>query len=132
MSFNSIVNELEDLREQFHNWKQTNPQKRIPTRLWDHALDLLSKHSLDDIAKSIGSSPSYIRRKQKQKSATVAPELKFVEVQPNLATLGVSQAIQVNIQDHKGIVAQISFQGSIDQIFPLITTLFKEGKPCSK
>jgi len=132
MSLYSIVSELEYLRKQFHNWKQTNPKKRIPTRLWDDALDLLNKHSLDDIAKSIGFSPAYLRHKQKKRSAAVVPKLKFVEVQPNQATLGVSQAIHVNIQNHKGIVVDLSFQGSMDQIFPLITTLFREGKPCSK
>ena len=131
MSFNSSINELEDLKDQFHTWKKYNPQRHIPKQLWNHALDLIPKYGLDDIAKSIGYPSTYIRLKQQKRATVTPPEIKFVEIQPSQPVVEIDQVIRINIQDHQGTVVELSFKGNVDQTFPLILSLFKEEK-CSK
>jgi hypothetical protein len=130
MSLNLPSNELTGLREQFLNWKQLYPHKQLPKHLWDHALALLSKYSLNDIAKSIGTSPQYLRLKQKKRLSTHPPKMHFVEIEPS-QVCDLNQ-IRMQIRDHKGLAVELSFQGSVDQIFPLISTLLKEENSCSK
>lgn len=132
MSVNHSSKDLEDLGEQFHNWQQNNPHRHIPKHFWGCALDLLTKFSVEDVAKSIGYSPSYILLKQRRRSAVVSSDTEFVELQPNQSSFDPCQIIRMNIQDHTGVMVELSFHGSVEQIFPLISSLFQEGKSCSK
>jgi hypothetical protein len=137
MSLNSSIKDLKILQEQFHQWKQQKPQCRIPKQLWNCALDLLSKYSIDDIAKSVGFSPSYVRLKQRKKIAEVPPKVRFVEIQPSAEvptnqTSFESSQIRVNIHNRQGVTIELSFQGSVDQAIPIISSLFMEGKSCSR
>ena len=83
MSLNHTSNELQELGEKFQSWHQNNPHQHIPKQLWDTALKLIEKYSLNDVAKSIGYPHSCLRQKLNRKSLAISTEACFVEVQPH-------------------------------------------------
>lgn len=131
MTSYSSIKELEDLSERFHKWKQNNPNRHVPKKFWDDTIQILDKYSLDVVANAIGYPPAYLLHKQQKRQALVITETEFVEMNSSQTISGLN-SIRVNIQNHKGINVELSFQGEVGQIFPLISTLFKEGNPCSK
>ena len=124
------VEELDNLGKRFHTWKQNNPYRRVPKAFWDDAFKLIDKHSLDDVARSIGYASSYILHKRKKWPVT-SPAIKFVEIQPSQPKFDLNP-IQVKIQNYQGVLVELSFQGCVEQIFSLVSSLVKEGNPCSK
>lgn len=131
MTIKSSIKELDNLGERFRNWKQNNPHKYIPREFWNEALVHSNKYGRSAVAKAIGCAPSLIRHKQQKKQHVAAAEVAFVEIQQGKSTFDVNQ-IQINIQNRSGMAIELSFQGGVDQIFPLISSLFKEGSPCSR
>jgi hypothetical protein len=131
MTFNSIDKELDDLAERFHNWKKSNPHRHIPKEYWNDALQCTDKYGPYAVAESIGYSSTYLIQKQRKKHSIATSSLEFVEIQPNQPTF-VTDKIQMNIQNQHGVAVDLSFQGGIEQTFPLIYSLFKEGVSCSR
>jgi hypothetical protein len=131
MTSYSSIKELDDLGERFHRWKQNNPNRHVPKKFWDETIQILDKYSIDAVACAIGYPPAYVLHKQQKKQAVAITETEFVEIHSN-HTISDLNPIRVNIQNHQGINVELSFQGNLEQIFPLISTLFKEGNPCSK
>ena len=124
MTINTSIKELDNLGERFRNWKQNNPHKNIPREFWNEALVHSDKYyGRSAVAKSIGCAPSLIRLKQQKKQQVAAPEVSFVEILQSKSTFDVNQ-IQINIQNRSGMAIELSFQGGVDQIFPLISSLF--------
>ena len=136
MSFISII-DPQTLEKQVRQWKLQNPQLHLPKKLWDCAFDLLLNYTVDDVAKSMGSTPAYLRRKQK-KWAKVAPKTRFIQIQPtveeppNKTTPEPSQIIQVNIHGRQDLEIELRFQGNVEQLIPLISSLLNEEKLCSR
>ena len=120
-------NDIEGVGGQFHTWKKQNPRRRIPQHLWYCALDLITRHSIHEIAKAIGFSVAYIRHKLKAKQNSN----EFVAILPQ-TPMSSGNTIKMNIQCSQGIAIELAFQGSLDQAFPLISMLFKEQSSCSK
>lgn len=131
MTTKPSIKELDDLAERFRNWKQNNPHRRLPKEFWSEVLVHCDQYGRNAVAKAIGCAPSLIHRKQRKKQHIISPEVAFVEIQQNQHTFDVSQ-IQVNIQNRNGVAVELSFQCSVEQIFPLISSLFMEGSPCSR
>lgn len=131
MSSNSSTEELENLRQQFLKWRQKKPRGRYPRHLWDSALKLASKYSYKVVAKQTGYSPYYLRNKEKSRSIPVPPKINFVEVKPEMPTR-CSQTVRVRIQQSNGVTADLSFDGYVEQVFPLLSTVFQEADPCSR
>lgn len=131
MTSHFSINELDDLGERFHKWKQNNPNRHVPKKFWDDTIQILDKHSLDAVARAIGYPPAYVFHKQKQSKAVALPETEFVEIR-STQTISNLNPIKVNIQNCQGINVELSFQGQIEQLFPLISNLFKEGNSCSR
>ena len=130
MTFNSSIKELDELGERFHSWKQNNPYRHVPKGYWDEALEFTTKYSLDDVAKAIGYTSSYILYKKQKKQPTATHKMEFVQIRPSQIVSDLNQ-IQMNIQNIQGVSVELSFQGCVEQVFPLISSLFKE-RPCSK
>jgi hypothetical protein len=124
-------NDIQKIGAQFHTWKEQNPQRRIPKRLWDCALDLIPRHSIHEVAKAIGFSVAYIRHK-KLKAKQSSNEFVAVLPQTSLTPLSSVNNVKMNIQCSQGIAIELAFQGSLDLAFPLISMLFKEQSSCSK
>lgn len=122
--------ELGNIRERFHNWKQNNPYQHIPKELWDDALTLIDKYSLGEVAESIGYAPAYVRLKQRNRQALIPSPVQFVEM-PRQTTFEHNQT-QVIIRNQQGVSVELAFQGAFEQVFPLITSLFKDGYSCCK
>ena len=120
---------LSDLSELFRNWKQNNPHKRVPKEFWNEAFVYCDQYGHSAVAKAIGCAPSRIHQKQQKKHRIPTPEVAFVEIQQSQPRVEVSK-IQMNIQNRNGVVVELSFQGSLDQVFPLISSLFTETHPC--
>ena len=131
MTIKSSIKDLDNLGERFRNWKQNNPHKRIPRELWNEALIHSDKYGHNAVAKAIKCAPSTIHHKQQKKQYAAAPKVAFVEIQQIKSTFDSSQ-IQINIQNRSGIAIELSFQGDVDQIFPLISSLFKDSSACSR
>ena len=131
MTLHATINELQDIGERFHNWRQTHPYKRIPKEYWDDALQLINKHGLHSVSTSIACTPCYLLRKQQKKHSASPSTLEFAEIQLR-QPLVASNQIQVNIKSRQGISVDISLQGNLEEVFPLVVALFKEEKPCSK
>jgi hypothetical protein len=131
MTLHATTSELQDLGESFYNWKQTHPYKRIPKKYWDGALQLIDKYGLHNVSNSIGCAPCYLLRKQQKKQSVSPSTIEFAEIQPR-QPLFASNQIQVNIKSHQGISVDISLQGNLEEVFPLVVALFKGEKPCSK
>lgn len=122
--------ELSNIRERFHNWKQNNSHQHVPKELWDDALKLIDKYSLKEVAESIGYAPAYVRIKQRYKQALIPSAVQFVEMATQ--TTFDQNLNQVIIRNQQGVSVEIAFQGSFEQVFPLITSLFKDGHSCCK
>lgn len=131
MNTKPSIKKLDDLGERFRNWKQNNPHQRVPKEFWNEALVLSDQYGRKAVAKVIGCAPSHIHHKQRKKQHIIAPEVAFVEIQQSQPTFDASQ-IQITIQNRNGVAVELSFQGGVEQIFPLISSLFKEGSPCSR
>lgn len=131
MTFHPSIKELDDLGEQFHNWRQINPHRRIPKKYWDDALKYLAKYGSYDVAKSIGYSPAYIIQKQRKAQSRSLPAIEFVEIQSSKPVSELSP-VQINIRNRQGVALELSFQGGLEQIFPLISLLFKEETSCCR
>lgn len=130
MSLNSSTNDLTEIGDRFLNWKQLYPHKKLPKSFWDDAFSLIAKYTFNDVAKAIGFSPQYLRLKQKKRLSAANPfPLHFVEIEPSQID---STQIKLHIHGHNGLAVDISFQGNINQIFPLLSYLLKEENPCSK
>ena len=129
MTLNSSIKELNELGERFHNWKKNNPCRRFPKEYWADVFKFTAKYSLDAVAKSIGYAPSYILRKQQKKWPSSTLEKEFVEIQPSQTIFDLNQ-IRVHIHKPQGTAIELSFHGGVEQLFPLIHSLFKEGEPC--
>jgi hypothetical protein len=130
MTFHPTIKELDDLGERFHKWKQNNPYRHVPKDYWDDALKCTVKYGPYNVAQSIGYSASYIIQKQRKGQSAPLHQLEFVEIQPSQTACDLDK-IQMNIQNHRGVAVELSFQGSVEQIFPLISSLFKESA-CSR
>ncbi len=50
---------------------------------------------------------------------------------PSIKDFDLCQIIRMNIQDHKGIIVELSSHKTVDQIFPF-PSMFQEEKSCSK
>ena len=131
MTSKSSIKKLDDLGEQFRNWKQNNPHQHIPKEFWNEVLVHSDQYGRNAVAKAIGCAPSLIRHKQRKKQPVATSEVAFVEIQQSQPTFDAGQ-IQINIQNRSGMAVELSFQGGVEQIFPLISALFKEGFQCSK
>ncbi|MGA8163978.1 MAG: hypothetical protein WB791_03010 [Waddliaceae bacterium] len=119
---------LQELGDQFLKWRQNNPHRHIPRNLWDKALLLAEKHDVKKVAKEIGFPANYIRRKIKKRLVPNPTVQKFVEVRshPN-NPLEVSQGMKLRIQQSGGTMAELFFQGSVEQVFPLMRMLLREN-----
>lgn len=122
MSYESSDNELETLGKAFHEWRRNNPNSRYPKDLWDQALELTTSYGFDAVAKLTGYPPSYLRRKSERRLSTASYETQFVELNPN--TPVIPQEVKLRIQK-SGLMAEMSFQGDIEQIFPLLYSMTK-------
>jgi hypothetical protein len=115
--------EVKKIGDRFRNWRDQNPHRHIPEQLWDCALELAYRYSIADVAKAIGFSVSYIKRKLKAQKRSQ----EFAVVIPQAST---ANTIQMDIQSPNDIVIKLSC--SPDQAFSIISMLFKEKNLCSK
>lgn len=84
MPLNSPINDLTELGERFQTWKQLYPHRYVPKQFWNNALKLITKYGLNDVAKSISVPAHYLRLKQ-QHPPTIAPEIQFADIEPDLS-----------------------------------------------
>ena len=138
MPVNPIRNELEEISIQFESWRKEHPHRHYPKRLWKHALILLETRDIKEVAKATGYPPSYLLRKAKSQPSPlpVLSELQFVEIQPQpqvmIPDLSANSEIRLHLKKSGDAMAELSFQGSVSELFPLLSNLFKEGDLCSK
>ena len=125
MNFHTSNNELDEIRELFHHWKQNNPNRHVPKSCWNDVFKLIPRHGLRDVAKAIGYAPSELLRRQKNSPAANTSKMQFVEIQPCQQSFTSSQ-IKMNIRNNNGVVVELSFQGDVEKVFPLISSMFKE------
>ena len=131
MTINTSIKELDNLGERFRNWKQNNPHRSVPREFWNEALVHSDKYGRRAVAKSIGCAPSLIRLQAAKKTTYDRPRSCICGDTAKQPTFDVSQ-VQINIQNRNGVAVELSFQGGVALIFPLISSFFKEGAPCSR
>jgi hypothetical protein len=65
---------LADVRSQFIAWRASRPAgRRIPEPLWQLATGLLSSHSAAQVARELGLSVEYLRRRASRASSNTPP-----------------------------------------------------------
>jgi hypothetical protein len=112
-------NAIEDVREQFEQWRLTrhNSRERIPASLWQSAVALTKTHSINAVAKSLRLNGNDLK-KQTQKYCNPSPvkpspPSDFIELTCNLPSLSPTECV-VELTDQEGSRMRISMKGNLD------------------
>ena len=109
---------MEDVREQFEQWRLTrkNSREPIPASLWQSAVALTKTHSINAVARALRLNGDDLKRKMPQygnpSPVTPIPSSDFIELTCDLPVSAT--ACTVELVDQKGSSMRISMKGHPD------------------
>ena len=81
------VPRLEEAKRQFDHWRETrrNRRSRIPSELWQTAIDLIGQYSKNEVARALGLNYTDLKERYEaqagpENSASPSPDNAFVEI----------------------------------------------------
>jgi hypothetical protein len=124
--------EVRAVQRQFHKWRTTRTRiSRIPDSLWEAAISLHPRHSLNRIARILHLECAVLRQHLPSSSTTSRKAKKsrqrFVEVTPS--EVPVVNEYLVEVQDARGMAVRVRLpcsRGGIEGVVELLRRLRQE------
>ncbi len=124
-------NSIEDIREQFEQWRLTkkNRRERIPASLWKLAALLTNDHSINAVAKALrlngNDLKKYVQKYCSPSPIKTTPSSDFIELACDLPLLSSTECI-VELADQKGSRMRISMKGNNLDVQELIQSFWEK------